>query len=253
MMRRPLIISAFIAAAALGVARAQMIIQDGQPFVPKASGGGGVTWTLEGSNISAVAGGATATTGSFSGTNATLLIGFATSFNNASITGFSDSTGLNTWTTAIHVDNDTAGIRCVVGYVLNPSVSSSMTVTYTGGSALDGYAAAEAWKSSGGAGSGAYDSAGSTTNGGGGTVTTLAIGSITPSVSSELSASLLGSYNNISAVSINTGSIDQSDTASLTGLTSAYNEPVSGAYNPTFSWTTAAFACGIVVSFEPHS
>jgi hypothetical protein len=261
MMRRLLLVAAFIAAAALGVARAQMIIQDGQPFVPKASGGGGsVTWTLESSvsQAGSASSGSTAIS-AFNGTGANLLVVFVSDYDVNTIGSVATTTPSNTLTEGPTVNAQSGDGRCTLFYILNPSVGSSMTITYTAGSGSDAYAgiSAEAWKSSGGAGSGSYDQNNSGNNSSSNSV---AAGSITPSIVNELITSAAGGFdadNTPDTPSVNSGTISQSflSTVNTYGLAEAhYTDPADSAFNSTFSWVgTATYACAVVASFEPHS
>jgi hypothetical protein len=257
-MRRLLLVVAFIAAAALGVARAQMIVQDGQPFVPKASGGGGVTWTLENSAQQAGSGSSASTSiSSFSGTSANLLVVGVDDYEVNTLGSVATTSPTNSLTQGPTVEL-TGGVRCTLFYILNPSVGSSMTITYTAGSGSDAYAGmvAEAWKSSGGTGSGSYDQHNS--NSTSSQVTTLGSGSITPSVDNELIVSVFGGNlaGTLNSPSINTGTIDETFLASGStyGVTEAYyKDQATSAFDSTASWTSATAACAVVASFEAHS
>lgn len=89
------------------------------------------------------------------------------------------------------------------------------------------------------------------------TATSLAIGSITPSVTGELIVSCLQTYQpwTASSVSINNGTIvfqNVYTNSTVYGNAFAwYSDPSNSSINQTFSWTTGIIPAGGVVSFKP--
>ena len=156
-----------------------------------------------------------------------------------------DSFG-NSWTKLTEfVRNDVGG---VFYYCAAPTVGSGHTFTLTG-SGIYGSMAVLAFS---GADSSPFDAQ----NGSNGTGSSLATGSVSPSVDGELVVAGLGS-NSPDTVGIDSGFAISDQVgwcSSYFGAAAAYLvQTAKGAVNPTWSWTNSADAAAAIACFKPSS
>lgn len=184
-------------------------------------------------------------------TGADLIVVGITAADNGTV-NFTDSEN-NTWTEVLPggIVSDSGGVYTHLLYCFAPTVSASQTFSSVGSSF---YPVIQPLVFSGSAGSGTYDQRNS--NNGFGGITSLTLGSITPSKSNTMIVAFMGNNNTAQlSTSINNGIVAEATAAvgfsNQGGYIAYYNQATAGAIDQTFSWTGAGNAGGIVASFLP--
>jgi hypothetical protein len=204
-----------------------------------------MTWNLIAST-SATPGPSGGSTSSINTTGADLIV-VEVSHYNAATPSFSDSKS-NSWQ---QIGAFTQGaVTTSLYFSLGPTVGGAHTFSATAGGC---YPAINVLAFSGSPGSGSYDQVSHATAA---SATSLAAGSITPSVSNSLIIATLGTDGG-SSQTISVGTVQENApwvNNVNEGSSTAYDEQsTAAAINPDWSWTGAANAAAIVVSFEPGS
>lgn len=230
--------------------------RDSLPYAPGTGGGGGpVTWTLVASSAPAV-GTNSSVTPAINDTTATLDIVFVSDYTASTFGTVSDSKS-NTVSQAVSGGVSKPNVRCSLWYILNPTTDAAHTFTYTATGSFSSITV-EAWKSSGGATSGALDQTSQNTGlitGGSNTFGPVAI---TPSQNNELIATTFGQDASISTVSATSSTLDHFlaySGGTNMGIASAYLvQTAAAAVTPTFHFSSSGLdGCAIAASFTPHS
>lgn len=208
-----------------------------------AASGGAAGYTLV-AHTAAAGLNAPVTTAGINTTGANFLVVAMTFLNAPTLT---DSKG-NTWTGLTTKTGGAAKTRLF--YCANPTVGSGHTFSAADGGVIAAVVSVQAWS---GANSTPFDVENGAT---GATISSLASGSVTPSVNNSLLVVGLETDSVSTSVGINS-SFTISDSTNYApgnnfgGHMAYFVQGTAGSINPTWSWTTNTNAAAVIASFKP--